>query len=164
MVFFLFCFFYLYWGNVVMWLKRTSTKNLANRISYRIWYKGYLKDKFGREVQIRCDTGSKSISSVLRTCLLHRLPKTLLAEKLLESNLQSFHLLWQTQKIDTNLVAIVTKAVFFLLFLYDSIVIHCRCDMELSKIFCVLYVSINLMLRVAFSRPRSQFFTIRNDP
>ena len=48
-----FCFFfYLYWGNVVLWLKRTSTKKLANRISYQIWYKGCLKGKF--------DRGSKS--------------------------------------------------------------------------------------------------------
>ena len=31
-------------------------------------------------------SGSKSISSVLLTCLLHGLPKTLLAQKLLESN------------------------------------------------------------------------------
>ena len=45
-------FFYLYWRNVVLWLKRTSTKKLANRISYQIWYKGCLKGKFGRVVQI----------------------------------------------------------------------------------------------------------------
>ena len=79
------CFFYLHWGNVVLWLKRTSTKKLANGISYQIWYKGCLKGKFGRGsksakggpypladlnwwsksaggpnprgVQIRCDTG-----------------------------------------------------------------------------------------------------------
>ena len=56
-------FFYLYWGNVVLWLKRTSTKKLANRISYQIWHKGCLKGKFirgvqmRREVRIRCDTG-----------------------------------------------------------------------------------------------------------
>ena len=30
--------------------------------------------------------GSESISSVLLTCLLHGLPKTVLAEKILESN------------------------------------------------------------------------------
>ena len=53
------CFFYLYWGNVVLWLKRTSTKKLANRISYQIWYKGCLKGKFGRGVQI-CEGGSIS--------------------------------------------------------------------------------------------------------
>ena len=41
-------FFYLYWGNVMLWLKRTSTKKLANRISYIIWYKGCIKGKFGR--------------------------------------------------------------------------------------------------------------------
>ena len=35
-------------GNVMLWLKRTSTKKLANRISYIIWYKGRLKGKFGR--------------------------------------------------------------------------------------------------------------------
>ena len=59
-------FFYLYWGNVVLWLKRTSTKKLANRISYQIWHKGCLKGKFGRGVQtceggvqIRCDTGKR---------------------------------------------------------------------------------------------------------
>ena len=52
-------FFYLYWGNVVLWLKRTSTKKLANRISYQIWYKGCLKGKFGRGVQI-CEGGSIS--------------------------------------------------------------------------------------------------------
>ena len=34
--------------NVVLWLKRTSTKKLANRISYQIWYKGCLKGKFCR--------------------------------------------------------------------------------------------------------------------
>ena len=55
------CFFYLYWGNVVLWLKRTSTKKLANRISYQIWYKGCLKGKFGRGVQI-CEGGSISAS------------------------------------------------------------------------------------------------------
>ena len=54
-------FFYLYWGNVVLWLKRTSTKKLANRISYQIWYKGCLKGKFGRGVQT-CEGGSISCS------------------------------------------------------------------------------------------------------
>ena len=54
-------FFYLYWGNVVLWLKRTSTKKLANRISYQIWYKGCLKGKFGRGVQI-CEGRSTSAS------------------------------------------------------------------------------------------------------
>ena len=56
-------FFYLYWGNVVLWLKITSTKKLANRISYQIWHKGCLKGNFGRGgpnlrrgVHIRCDT------------------------------------------------------------------------------------------------------------
>ena len=48
----LFFFVYFYWGNVVLWLKRTSTKKLANKISYQIWYKGCLKGKFGRVVQI----------------------------------------------------------------------------------------------------------------
>ena len=43
-----FFFFYLYWGNVVVWLKRTSTKKLANRIRNQIWYKGCLKGNFGR--------------------------------------------------------------------------------------------------------------------
>ena len=63
-------FFYLYWGNVVLWLKRTSTKKLANIISYQIWYKRCLKGKFGRGgggpnlrrgVQI-CEGGSISAS------------------------------------------------------------------------------------------------------
>ena len=54
-------FFYLYWGNVVLWLKRTSTKKLANRISYQIWHKGCLKGNFGRGVQI-CEGGSISAS------------------------------------------------------------------------------------------------------
>ena len=39
-------FFYLYWGYVVLWLKRTLTKKLANRISYQIWYKGCFEGKF----------------------------------------------------------------------------------------------------------------------
>ena len=54
-------FFYLYWGNVVLWLKRTSTKKLSNRISYQIWYKGCLKGTFGRGVRI-CEGGSISVS------------------------------------------------------------------------------------------------------
>ena len=54
-------FFYLYWGNDVLWLKRTSTKKLPNRISYQIWYNGCLKGKFGRGVQI-CEGGSISAS------------------------------------------------------------------------------------------------------
>ena len=54
-------FFYLYWGNVVLWLKRTSTKKLVNRISYQIWYKGCLKGNFGRGVQI-CEGRSISTS------------------------------------------------------------------------------------------------------
>ena len=56
-----FFFFYLYWGNVVLWLKRISTKKLANRINYQIWYKGCLKGKFDRGVQI-CEGGSISVS------------------------------------------------------------------------------------------------------
>ena len=57
-------FFNLYWGNFVFWLKRTSTKKLANRISYQIWYKGCLKGNFGRGgVQI-CKGGSISASGV----------------------------------------------------------------------------------------------------
>ena len=56
-----FCFFLPLLRNVVLWLKRTSTKKLANRISYQIWYKGCLKGKFGRGVQI-CEGGSISAS------------------------------------------------------------------------------------------------------
>ena len=46
-------FLNLYWGNDVLWFKRTSTKKLPNRIRYQIWYNGCLKGKFGRGVQIR---------------------------------------------------------------------------------------------------------------
>ena len=69
----------------MLWLKRTSTKKLANRIIYQIWYKGCLKGKFGRGsksakggsisasgfgpggsnprgVQIRCDTGLRTFA------------------------------------------------------------------------------------------------------
>ena len=60
-----FLFFYLYWGNVVLWLKRTSTKKLANRISYQIWYKGCLKGKFGRGVQI-CEGGPYPLADLDR--------------------------------------------------------------------------------------------------
>ena len=67
----------------------------------------------------------------------HKITKTLY--------LLSFHLLWQTEKTDTNLVAIVTKAVFsgfcFFVF-YDSIVIHYGCHKELPKnILCALYIN-----------------------
>ena len=58
-------FFYLYWRNVVLWLKRTSTKKLANRISYQIWYKGCLKGKFGRGVQI-CEGGPYPLADLDR--------------------------------------------------------------------------------------------------
>ena len=78
---------------------------------------------------------------MLLTCLPQGLPKTLLAEKLY---LQSFHLLWQTQKTDTNLVAIVTKAVFSncCFCFYDSIVVHYGSHMELSKnILCALCIN-----------------------
>ena len=40
-------------------IEKNIDKKLANRISYQIWYKGCLKGKFGRGVQI-CEGGSIS--------------------------------------------------------------------------------------------------------
>ena len=45
-------------------MKRTSTKKLANRISYQIWYKGCLKGKFGRGVQV-CEGGGGGSKSAV---------------------------------------------------------------------------------------------------
>ena len=42
-------------------IEKNIDKKLANRISYQIWYKGCLKGKFGRGVQI-CEGGSISTS------------------------------------------------------------------------------------------------------
>ena len=39
-------------------IEKNIDKKLANRISHQIWYKRCLRGKFGRGVQIRCDTGS----------------------------------------------------------------------------------------------------------
>ena len=39
-------------------IEKNIDKKLANRISHQIWCKRCLKGKFGRGVQIRCDTGS----------------------------------------------------------------------------------------------------------
>ena len=78
-----FFFFLSLLRNVVLWLKRTSTKKLAKRISYQIWYKGCLKGIFGKgfqiwkggpypladlnqEVQIRSDTGIPGEKSGLK--------------------------------------------------------------------------------------------------
>ena len=65
----LFVCFFTFIEECCVVIEKNIDKKLANRISYQIWYKGCLKGKFGRGVQIceggpyprgvqiRCDTG-----------------------------------------------------------------------------------------------------------
>ena len=45
-------------------IEKNIDKKLANRISYQIWYKGCLKGKFGRGVQI-CEGGGPYLQADL---------------------------------------------------------------------------------------------------
>ena len=52
-------FFFTFIEECCVVIEKNIDKKLANRISYQIWYKGCLKGKFGRGVQI-CEGGSIS--------------------------------------------------------------------------------------------------------
>ena len=59
--FVLFCFFFTFIEECCVVIEKNIDRKLANRISYQIWYKGCLKGKSGRGVQI-CEGGSISAS------------------------------------------------------------------------------------------------------
>ena len=52
-------FFFTFIEECCVVIEKNIDQKLANRISYQIWYKGCLKGKFGRGVQI-CEVGSIS--------------------------------------------------------------------------------------------------------
>ena len=58
-------FFFTFIEECCVVIEKNIDKKLANRISYQIWYKGCLKGKFGRGVQI-CEGGPYPLADLDR--------------------------------------------------------------------------------------------------
>ena len=84
-------FFFTFIEECCVVIEKNIDKKLANRISYQIWYKGCLKGKFGRGVQI-CEGGS--ISAVTPGLIMLLFDMLRLFSKLVGN---SSHLLYRHQ-------------------------------------------------------------------